>query len=139
MGAKALISPVAFGVAGAVFDSAGRVLLVRQSYAPGWRLPGGGVGRGEAPAAAILRELVEEVGLKDGTAKFFGLYSRKAGWATNVVALYTIRGGTLNFRPNWEIREIQFVDLAAPPAGTTPGTLRRLAELGGLSPRAELW
>ena len=139
MGAKALVSPVAFGVAGAVFDAQGRVLLVRQSYAPGWRLPGGGVGRGEAAPRAILRELREEVGLTGGTCEFFGLYGRKAGWATNLIALYTIQDGAIAFRPNWEIREIVFAPLDAPPAGATPGTLRRLAELGGMRPRADMW
>ena len=139
MGAKALISPVAFGVAGAVFDDQGRLLLVRQRYAPGWRLPGGGVARGEAPAKAVLRELREEVGLTGGEAQFFGLYSRKAGWATNVIALYTVRGGTIAFRPNFEIREILFTQMDAPPDGATPGTLRRLAELRGAATRDEIW
>jgi 8-oxo-dGTP pyrophosphatase MutT (NUDIX family) len=139
MGVRALAAPVAFGVAGAIFDDRGRVLLVRQSYAPGWRLPGGGVGRGEAAPKAILRELSEEVGLTGGSVEFFGLYSRKAGWATNLIALYTVRGGAVNFRPNWEVREILFAELDAPPDGATPGTLRRLAELGGLAPRGDIW
>jgi ADP-ribose pyrophosphatase YjhB (NUDIX family) len=139
MGVKALTTPVAFGVAGAVFDDKGRVLLVRQSYTPGWRLPGGGVERGEAPARAVMRELSEEVGLTGGDAQLFGLYSRKAGWATNVVALYTVRGAVTAFRPNFEIREALFAPLDAPPEGTTSGTLRRLAELNGTAPRAEIW
>src|SRR5687768_2786550 len=41
----------------------GKVVLVRLTYAPGWRVPGGGRKRGEAPEAAILRELREEIGL----------------------------------------------------------------------------
>ncbi|HEY0129816.1 MAG TPA: NUDIX domain-containing protein [Allosphingosinicella sp.] len=41
----------------------GRVVLVLLTYAPGWRLPGGGRGRKEAPEAAVLRELREEIGL----------------------------------------------------------------------------
>lgn len=139
MTAKALISPVVLGVAGALFDPAGRVLLVRQSYMRGWRLPGGGVERGEAPSQAVLRELAEEVGLSGADAEFFGLYSRKAGWATNVIALYRLSGGKVEFRPNWEVRAICYADPLSPPEGTTPATRRRLEELAGTRPRTELW
>jgi len=46
------------------FDAAGQVLLIRHSYGSGnWMLPGGGLGRGEDPLAAALRELREETGL----------------------------------------------------------------------------
>ena len=46
------------------FDGAGQVLLIRHSYGSGnWMLPGGGLGRGEEPLAAALRELAEETGL----------------------------------------------------------------------------
>jgi 8-oxo-dGTP pyrophosphatase MutT (NUDIX family) len=46
------------------FDGEGQVLLIRHSYGSGnWMLPGGGLGRGEAPLAAALRELLEETGL----------------------------------------------------------------------------
>lgn len=32
-------------------------------YAHGWRVPGGGIKRGEAPDQAAVRELTEEIGL----------------------------------------------------------------------------
>ena len=41
----------------------GHVLLVRQSYRPGWTLPGGGVRPAEPPEAAARREVLEETGL----------------------------------------------------------------------------
>ena len=59
---RGLWAPTVFGVAAAVEGDDGRVLLVRHRYAPGWRLPGGGVGRGEPPQAALLRELGESMG-----------------------------------------------------------------------------
>lgn len=44
-------------------DGAGRVLLVRHSYGPRlWLLPGGGLGHGEDPRAAAIREFGEELG-----------------------------------------------------------------------------
>jgi 8-oxo-dGTP pyrophosphatase MutT (NUDIX family) len=129
--AKALISPTAFGVAGVVIGEDGKVLLVRHRYMTGWQLPGGGVDRAEPPEQAIRRELGEEVGLTGGIVTFLGLYTRGAGWATNVVALYRVTGGTIAFRPSLEIRQICFAEPEAPPSDTTAATLRRLAELGG--------
>jgi ADP-ribose pyrophosphatase YjhB (NUDIX family) len=128
MTARAILAPAVFGVAALVLDGEGRVLLVRHGYNPGWRLPGGGVERGEPAADAVLRELQEEVGLTGGGAAFVSLHSRKAGWATMVVALYRVTGGAVNFRPNLEIREICFADPRHPPAGCTPAALRRLSE-----------
>ncbi|HTQ13742.1 MAG TPA: NUDIX domain-containing protein [Rhizomicrobium sp.] len=127
---KALRTPVAFGASAVVEDGAGRVLLVRHSYMEGWHFPGGGVEGGEPAAHAVIRELREEVGLvRSAPPEFLGLFTRKVGWATNVIALYRVREAVLDFRPNLEIREIQFADPAAPPPGTTPGVRRRLAEL----------
>ena len=40
-----------------------RIILIRLRYAPGWRLPGGGVARGESLELAALRELREEIGM----------------------------------------------------------------------------
>ena len=117
----------------------GRVLLVRQRYTAGWRLPGGGVDRGEPPQEAILRELAEEVGLVGGAARFFALYTRRAGWATAVVALYSIDGAAVNFAPNLEIRDACFADPLSPPEGCTPATLRRLQELTGAATPSHHW
>ena len=97
------------------------------------------MGRGEAPSRAVFRELAEEVGLAGGCASLFGLYSRKAGWATNVIALFRIDGAAIAFTPNWEVREICYADPAAPPEGTTPATARRLEELVGRRTKAEHW
>ena len=54
------------GVALVPIDDRGRILLLHHvfhPYAP-WGLPGGWLGRDEAPAACALRELKEETGLE---------------------------------------------------------------------------
>ncbi len=60
--------PPAELAAGAVlFDATGRVLLVQRGQAPlagTWSLPGGHIAPGEAPDAAIVREMREETGLR---------------------------------------------------------------------------
>lgn len=44
-------------------DAAGRILLVKPTYKPGWDLPGGMAEANESPDDAARRELREEIGL----------------------------------------------------------------------------
>jgi 8-oxo-dGTP pyrophosphatase MutT (NUDIX family) len=137
---KALRTPVAFGASAVVEDAGHRVLLVRHSYMAGWHFPGGGVDAGEPPAAAVIRELREEVGLvTSAPPDLLGLFTRKVGWVTNVVALYRVCDAVLDFKPNLEIREIMFANPNDPPPGTTPGVRRRLDELSRSIPHPPHW
>jgi len=56
---------VTLGAVGILFDAEGRVLLVEHTLHPQtpWGLPGGWVNRGEEPAAAVRRELQEELSI----------------------------------------------------------------------------
>jgi ADP-ribose pyrophosphatase YjhB (NUDIX family) len=137
--AQYLLSPVAFATCALIVRD-GKVLLARHSYVPGWLLPGGGVGRGEPAEHAVLREMREEIGLVSaGPPAFFGLYSRKTAWATNVIALYRLDDAEFTFVPNMEVKEIVFADPADPPAGTPVSVRNRLAEFAGLQPRTPYW
>jgi 8-oxo-dGTP pyrophosphatase MutT (NUDIX family) len=140
LGLKAWISPIAFGVTAIVDDEAGRVLLVRHSYQPGWHLPGGGVNAAEPPAEAILRELKEEVGLLESAApELIGIFTRRIGWVTNLIALYRVGQARIAFTPNAEIREIIWADPRALPDGAVRGTRRRLAEFTDRTTPAPYW
>jgi len=137
--AQAMLTPVAYGAC-ALIERDGKVLLVRHSYVAGWLLPGGGVRRGEPAEQAVVQELREEIGLvRSAPPELFGLYSRKAGWATNVIALYRLRDAEFVFRPNLEVREILFTDPRTPPDGTPNSIRRRLAEFSDMEPRSPHW
>ena len=140
MAAKAMLAPVALGAHALIVDRSGKVLLARHSYMSGWSLPGGGVKRGEAPLDAIMRELKEEIGeVRADAPELIGIFSRRAGWATNVIVLYRLTNADVSFTPNLEVREIVFVDPAAPPHGTAHGTSRRLAEFVSKAPPSRHW
>ena len=140
MALKALRAPVTLGASALIVDPEGRVALVRHTYMSGWMLPGGGVERAEPPADAILREMGEELGtLRCDPPVFFGLYTRRSGWATNVIAVYRLMNSSLDYRPNYEIADLKFFDPVAPPPDTTAGTLRRLAEFTGKAPLSAYW
>lgn len=140
MTAKALWAPVALGVHALIVEPGGKVLLAQHSYIKGWSLPGGGVHRGEAPVSALLRELGEELGtVRSDPPELVGVFSRPAGWATNVVMLYRLGNARVTFTPNFEVREIVFVDPTDPPQNTASGTRRRLAEHANKTPPSAEW
>jgi 8-oxo-dGTP diphosphatase len=54
-------------VGGVVHDGSGRLLLIRRGHAPHaglWSLPGGRLEPGETAAKAVVREVLEETGLR---------------------------------------------------------------------------
>jgi 8-oxo-dGTP diphosphatase len=64
------------GVFAAVFDSFGRILLVRRGYgARQWSTPGGRVDPGESPVAALLREATEEIACEIRISYLIGIYA----------------------------------------------------------------
>jgi 8-oxo-dGTP pyrophosphatase MutT (NUDIX family) len=137
---RALASPVSFGVCALVLDRDGRILLVRHTYQPGWMLPGGAARPAEPPSLAIMRELREEVGLtRAREPEFFSLYTRRAGWATNIIALYRVADAEIAFRPNIEVAETVFASPDGLPEGTTAPTVRRIREHVDELPPAHYW
>lgn len=47
-----------------LFDAAERLLIVEPTYKPTWEIPGGVVETNESPRTAVMREMVEELGLQ---------------------------------------------------------------------------
>jgi ADP-ribose pyrophosphatase YjhB (NUDIX family) len=124
-------------VSAAVFRQ-GRVLIIRRARAPllaHFSLPGGGVEAGETLAAALARELEEEVGVEAETVGFNrhveAIYREGDRIRTHfVIASFVARWIGGEPRLSGEVDEVQWVDPAGPlPAPTTP-------ELGDVLTRA---
>ena len=126
-----------------VVDEEGRVLLVRHSYgAMGWHLPGGGVKRREHLTDATIRELREEAGVvvdDPGAVEVFGAYSNLDEGKSDYIVVFVVRAWGRVPAADSEIVESAFHDPAAPPAGTSPGTRRRLAEFTGSATTSHTW
>lgn len=143
---RALVRPhVTLGAQCLVIDRADRVLLVRHTYTPKWHFPGGGVDAHESTQMAAVRELREETGLVLPTApRFFALYWNKALAGRDHVAFYVAEGvaeidaDALRAQA-LEIAEVRLCPRDALPDDVAEPVRRRLAELAGEVPIAEVW
>jgi ADP-ribose pyrophosphatase YjhB (NUDIX family) len=95
------------GVAAAVADEEGRLLLVRRADNGLWAMPGGWSDVAEAPSAGAVREVAEETGLSVRATRLVGVYDGRLHGLTRLLHLYHLvfacepMGGTL--RPNAEV------------------------------------
>ena len=122
-------------VSAAVFRK-GRVLIVRRARAPligHFTLPGGGVEVGETLAAAVARELMEEVGVE---AEIIGFNRHVEAIAHEgirvrthfVIASFVARWRNGEPRLSDEVDAVDWIDAeAGPPSPTTRGLAEILA------------
>ena len=126
------------GVHAVPLTPGGAVVLVRLTYAPGWRLPGGGRKRGETQQEGMLRELREEIGL-DGHGGIERIDEmlpppRPRGDRS---ALFLVRDVTYRPFQSLEIEEVREFDPADLPddlSGSTRETLGLLFPGEGRGP-----
>jgi ADP-ribose pyrophosphatase YjhB (NUDIX family) len=124
--------PRTLGVRAVVRDDAGRIALVRHTYAPGWYLPGGGVKKGESVAGALARELAEEIGLRDcAIERLIGVYHSRREYKDDHVVLFAVRAADPGAVRACDKREIACAAWFSPdalPADTSPATARRIED-----------
>lgn len=101
-------------VAQAIVHGEEGVLLAVRRDLRGWELPGGEVEEGEAPEAAVCREVWEETGLIVEVDCHVGDYERH-GFRPHTAKLYRCHqtGGLL--RTNWETLELRWFQPNAVP------------------------
>ena len=77
------------GAAAIILDHEGRVLLVHHTYGnPAWSVPGGLIGRREQPAAALARELREELGVAAAVGPV--MHVQHETWRRHVTIYYRV-------------------------------------------------
>ncbi|MEA3263212.1 MAG: NUDIX domain-containing protein [Pseudomonadota bacterium] len=106
--------PLLLGCRVLAFDGEGRILLVRHSYGSGrWMLPGGGIGRGEEPLLAALRELAEETACALEDPRELAVIEEPLAGTINRVHVITGRARGV---PRGDGREIVAAEFFAPDA-----------------------
>lgn len=73
---------VLVGAAAIIRNEQGEVLLQHRTDSHRWGLPGGAVDPGEEPAAAVIREVYEETGLRVIPERIVGVYGGKTNCIT---------------------------------------------------------
>jgi 8-oxo-dGTP diphosphatase len=129
------VGSAAIGAACAIFDSAGRVLLVRHTYGKlNWEIPGGNALVDEEPAAAAARELAEETGLRVSGGALTGVYYERAHWAgpmLHFVFRFVAPEGASPVPHPPEIGAVGWFELNALPVPMSDFTEQRIADALG--------
>lgn len=125
----ALLRPVTVGVRMMLIRD-GKILMIRQTYLPGWHFPGGMVDRYELLQQAAEREAHEEVGvICNGNAKLFGLYSNFIEYKSDHIVVFYCHDFEIASAPDrWEIAEIGWFPLDKLPQDASAGSKRRATE-----------
>ena len=105
-----------------------KVWLVRQTYMPGWFMPGGGLKRNETLEEAARREAREETGAELGELTLMGAYSNFTDWKSDHNIVFICTDFEVKSEPDSEIAELRAFALNELPDNLWPGHLHRLQE-----------
>jgi len=122
-----IFRPVRTGVRVMMIQN-GKVMLVRQTYMPGWFMPGGGLKRNETLEHAARRESYEETGAELGDIKLMGVYTSFTEWKTDHNIVFLCEDFEITGKSDKEIAEAYAFPLNELPKGLWPGHRRRLEE-----------
>lgn len=135
--------PITLGVVGLVLDKEHKVLLVEHSYRPGWRLPGGGVKKGESVCDTIARELYEEMGIACSVepGAYLGTFYNNAEAKHDHVTLFLVNEWEhdASRKVSLEIKRWGFFSHDDLPKGTVESCKRRLAEFFSGATASTTW
>jgi ADP-ribose pyrophosphatase YjhB (NUDIX family) len=136
-----VLRPRTRGVKVMLFDEAGALLLVRNSYGRTdlFVLPGGGVRPFETPAAAARREVREELGCAVDELAFLATHCSSHEGKRDTVFLYRARPVGPVRADGIEVAEARFFTLDALPASVSPATRRRIEEYRGVRAVSDSW
>lgn len=94
-------------VAAVVFNENHEILLVKRRDVPIWVLPGGGIEVDESPQQAVIREVLEETGLKVGIRRSVAEYS-PVNRLANHTFLYECSGIGGDLKTGAESRQVGY-------------------------------
>ena len=128
-----LLRPQTRGVKVMLFDEAGALLLVRNTYGRTdlFVLPGGGVHPFEKPGAAAAREVKEELGCGVDGLAFVSTHLSSFEGKRDTIFLYRARPHGPVCADGVEVAEARFFALDDLPDTVSPATRRRIAEHRG--------
>ena len=115
------------GSAAAIFDAAGRILLVKHTYGRlNWELPGGNSEPHESPTETVMREVREETGLEVTVKELTGYYYELA---VDLVHFVFLCDAPKDAQPNPDQKEISdcaFWPVDGLPRPISDFTIRRV-------------
>jgi len=122
-----IFRPVRAGVRVMMIEN-NKVWLVKQTYMPGWFMPGGGLKRGETLEQAARREAYEETGAELGAMRLMGAYTSFTDWKTDHNIVFICENFKFTGKSDAEIAEARAFAFNELPEELWPGHRRRLEE-----------
>ena len=125
-----IFRPHTRGVKVMLFNAAGELVLIRNSYGRSdlFVLPGGGIRRREEPEQAARREIREELGFEIEALAFLSEHANRGEGKNDTVHLFKAQVDGAPAPDRFEVEEARFFALDALPEATSAATRRRIEE-----------
>lgn len=136
-----VVRPHTRGVKVMLFNDAGEIMLIRNSYGRSdlFVLSGGGIHLFETPAAAAAREVKEEVDCAVAALTPVSTHLSAAEGKSDTVYLFRARAAGPTRADGIEVAEARYFALDGLPPTLSPATARRIAEHRGTRPVSATW